>query len=68
MVKGQYDALSEVYLSEGGQKLLAKGEFLLRDFSVEFTQAGNSAEQHGLEYVAEQHHAGIARSWDGFRE
>ncbi len=65
MVKGHYPVLSEVYFSEIGQKLLAKGEFLLREFSFEFTQTAISAEQHALEYVAEQHHAGIARSWGG---
>ncbi len=63
MVKGQYDALSEVYFSHGGQQVLAKGESLLQDFSFEFAQTGNSAEQQAQEYVAEQHHAGIARSW-----
>jgi hypothetical protein len=62
-VKGHYDTLSAVYFSEESQKLLAKGEFLLRDYSFEFAQTGSSAEQHALEYVAEQHHAGIDHAW-----
>ncbi len=62
-VKGHYVALSEVYFSEKAQQLLAKGEFLLRDFSYEFTQTGRSADQHAQQYVADHHHAGIARSW-----
>src|ERR1700756_4399646 len=45
MVRGQYDSLSEVYFSEGGQKVLAKREFLLQDFSFEFAQTGGSSEQ-----------------------
>lgn len=63
MVKGHYHLLSEVYFSGAGQSLLSKGEYVLQDFSIEFTQTANSAEQNALAYVTGQHHAGIARSW-----
>lgn len=46
MVKGEFQALEELWYTEEAQHLLAKGNWLLQDFGFEFVRTGDSADEY----------------------
>ncbi|NNE96656.1 MAG: hypothetical protein HKN24_11575 [Acidimicrobiales bacterium] len=52
MVKGEFETLQQLWMTDEGQHLLIKGRYLLEDFGYEFARTGDAADQY-LMFFAE---------------
>lgn len=51
MIKGEFQTLEELWLTDESQHLLAKGYWLLEDFGYEFARTGDSADQYMVDFA-----------------
>lgn len=46
MVKGEFETLERLWMTDEAQHLLVKGRYVLEDFGYEFVRTGDSADQY----------------------
>lgn len=46
MVKGQFETLQQLWMTDEAQRLLVKGRYLLQDFGYELVRTGDAVDQY----------------------
>jgi hypothetical protein len=59
MVKGDIDSLWSIHIEEATQRLVAKGQLLLKDFAFDFVTTGRDAEEYMLTVAAVGQELGV---------